>query len=258
MLPIYFGDTEHALFGIYHPPRKARIRPISAVLCNPFGNEYVAAYRTTRVLAEQLSESGVSVLRFDYYGTGDSKGASKDVSIAQWLRDIEAAIEEIQGASGAERTSLIGLRLGGTLAALAAAPRNDIDRVVLWEPVLNGQKHIELHLERHKAWLQEDRCRAEDSSANEALGHPLTDSLIDEVKQLDMLQQESSRLDEVLLLFHSEERKQSEQSLSRLGRRVEQQIIASTDFWLGHTGFDQPLVSREDVQSIVAWLTGET
>lgn len=257
MLPIYFGDSEHALFGIYHPPRKARTKAISAVLCHPFGNEYVGAYRTTRVLAEQLSEAGVSVLRFDYYGTGDSMGASDGVSIAQWLKDIDAAIDEIQGASGAERTSLIGLRLGGTLAELAAAPRDDIDRVVLWEPVLNGRQHVELHRTRHKAWLQEDRCRTEDSSDNEALGHPLTDALIDEVNQLDILKQQPSGLDEVLLLFHSEERKQSERSLSRLGRRVEQQIIASTDFWLGHTGFDQPLVSREDVQSIVAWLTGE-
>ncbi len=258
MLPIYFGDSEQALFGIYHPPRKARTRPISAVVCHPFGNEYVGAYRTTRVLAEQLSESGISVLRFDYFGTGDSSGASNEVSISQWLKDIDAAIAEVQGASGADRTSLIGVRLGGTLAALAAAPRDDIDRVVLWEPVLNGQKHVETHLARHKAWLKEGRCPPEDSTGNEALGHPLADSLMEEICGLRIPDSETDGLDKVLLLFHSEERKQSAQALSRLGRHVDQQIISSTDFWLGRTGFDQPLVPREDVQSIVAWLTGES
>jgi uncharacterized protein len=90
------------------------------LLCNPFGEEAARAHRIYRVLATQLERSGYSVLRFDYSGTGDSMGESGDVSVIGWLDDIALAANELTLAVGARKLVAIGLRLGGTLAALAA------------------------------------------------------------------------------------------------------------------------------------------
>jgi len=257
MLPIYFGDPERALFGIYHPARRARSRPMSAVLCHPIGNEFVGAYRTMRVLADQLSGAGVSVLRFDYFGTGDSAGFAQDATTEAWLSDIDHAVEEIKGAAETDKTILIGVRLGATLAMLSARARDDIERVVLWEPVVQGRKHIDQHLARHRDWLKLGRCRAGDSTDNEALGYPFTDELIRSISDLDLATMDRIAIDRMLLLFHSKESERRGRDLQRLAGKAEKRVIESPDFWLGRTAFDHPLVSTQNVASIVDWLTGE-
>ena len=255
MLPIYFGDPQKPLFGIFYPAQSSRVRNRSAVLCNPIGNEYVGAYRTMRVLAEQLAEAGVSVLRFDYYSTGDSAGFGDEGSVQQWLADIAAAIDEVQGAADADRTSLIGVRLGATLAAFAANSREDIDRVVLWEPIINGQEHVTQHLARHRTWLRLGRCRAEDSTPNEALGFPFTETLKGQIEDIDLAALPEGGLERMLLLFHSTKKERRGRFLNRIARQVEQKVVDSPDFWLGRTAFDQPLVSKVNVETIVNWLT---
>lgn len=257
MLPIYFADSGKALFGIYHPPRRARARPVTVVLCNPVGHEYVGAHRTIRVLAEALAESGASVLRFDYFGTGDSAGAAVDANVAQWLEDINAAVDEAKGTSGAERTALVGIRLGATLAAMAAASRSDIDRIVLWEPVLSGREHVAEHLARHDRWLKLGKCRVADSTDEEALGFPLTRALKEQIEQLDLLHSTGTRIREALLLFHSNERRERANALTELARHCETTAVEAPDFWFGRLAFDQPLVSKSNVQLVVDWLTRE-
>jgi pimeloyl-ACP methyl ester carboxylesterase len=257
MLPIYFGDSARALFGLYHPAQKARAKPVSVVLCHPFGNEYFGAYRTMRVLADQLANAGVSVLRFDYYGTGDSAGFGLDASIEQWLADIDCAIEEIKGTVAAETTSLIGVRLGATLAAHSAKVRTDIDRLVLWEPILHGREHVDQHMARHQEWLGLGRCRTQDSTANEALGFPLSDQLIEEMTKLELTDPGQSSLNRALLLFHNRGGQEQSKALTEFGNQVERQCISSPDFWLGRTAFDQPLVSKSNIESIVTWFIGD-
>lgn len=257
MLPIYFADRGKALFGIYHPPRRARTRPVTVVLCNPLGNEYVGAYRTMRILADALAESGASVLRFDYFGTGDSAGASSEASVPQWLEDVNAAVDEAKGTAGAERAALVGIRLGATLAAMAAETRSDVDRIVLWEPVLCGREHVAQHLARHDRWLKLGKCRAADSTDEEALGFPLTRALQQQLEQIDLLQSTPTGIREALLLFHSDERRERANGLTALAGRSEAKVVAAPDFWLGRLAFDQPLVSKANVQLVVDWLTRE-
>ena len=48
------------------------------VVCPPLGPEYFNSYRSLRHLADRLAENGVSALRFDYDGTGNSAGQDED------------------------------------------------------------------------------------------------------------------------------------------------------------------------------------
>ncbi len=141
MTPFHFGSANRRLFGIYDPPPKIGGAVRAAVVCHPSGDEQIYAYRTLKQLAAQMSKAGIHVLRFDYYGTGDSAGETGEGDIASWCGDIETAIAELKDMTGAKMVSLVGLRLGANLAARVAAMRRDeIDNLLLWEP-LCGMNH---------------------------------------------------------------------------------------------------------------------
>ena len=72
-------------------------------------------------LLEQLAAQGWHVLRFDYFGTGDSAGEFDEADLTGWEADIEQALDELLDMAGARKVALVGLRLGATLAARVAA-----------------------------------------------------------------------------------------------------------------------------------------
>src|SRR5260221_12888570 len=97
MTPFQFGSSERRLFGVYDPAAHntgGLVR--AAVICYPSSDEQSHAYRTLRQLAARLSQAGIHVLRFDYYGTGDSAGETGQGNAAGWCRDIETAIAELK------------------------------------------------------------------------------------------------------------------------------------------------------------------
>jgi len=140
--PYFFGSSERPLFGVYHQGA-IPVADIGVVLCYPVGGEYLRAHRAFRQLTNLLVRTGIHVLRFDYLGTGDSGGDPKDATIEQWTEDVDSAITELKDSTGLQRVSLAGLRLGATLAAEAAFRRSDINRVVLWDPVVDGDPWLE-------------------------------------------------------------------------------------------------------------------
>ena len=136
MMPFHFGSRQRRLFGCYEPA-PANVSKVRAVLlCHPIDNEQVFAYRTMRQLAARLVQAGFHVLRFDYFGTGDSYGDTGEGDLASWCGDVETAIEELKEISGAPNVSLVGLRLGANLSARVAAHQpKEIRRLILWEPL---------------------------------------------------------------------------------------------------------------------------
>jgi alpha/beta superfamily hydrolase len=136
MIPFYFGADDQRLYGVYEPAHDSGAVSGAAVLCNPVGNEYIQAHRTMRNLSSRLSKAGFHVLRFDYYGTGDSSGGSEEGSPQRWRENIKAAVVELQEMTGAARISLVGLRFGANLAAqVATGSPAMINSLALWEPL---------------------------------------------------------------------------------------------------------------------------
>lgn len=112
-------------------------------MCSPTSSgEYELAHPTLRLLARRLASRGYHVLRFDYFGTGDSTGDLADATQELWRIDIETAVDELKDISGVARVSLVGLRYGAALAAQVAARRRDTDRLVLWDPVFDGRGYL--------------------------------------------------------------------------------------------------------------------
>lgn len=144
MTPIRFGATGRQLYGVLHLAHPQRQTSHSVLLCNPLGQEAVRLHRLYRVLADQLSLQGAHVLRFDYFGTGESGGDDEEGELEGWLRDVALADQELRQRVSSSQTTWVGARLGATLAALTAArcPRPP-DRLLLWEPILDGRAYLQ-------------------------------------------------------------------------------------------------------------------
>lgn len=130
------GTAQRRLFAVHDPAVAGTKRARAAVICNPAGPEHAYAHRTLRHLALRLSRRGFDVVRFDYYGTGDSDGDDAQASAQGMVDDTAFAIEAAQEISSARQVTLVGLRMGAVIASQAAArhPR-EVDALVLWDPV---------------------------------------------------------------------------------------------------------------------------
>lgn len=132
-LPFYFGPGRE-LFGFYHPAPAAG--GTAVLLCPPLGAEQIRCHRLYRQLAHGLAEGGFPVLRFDFYGTGDSAGSSGEVDWTRCLADVATAATELRARSGAQRILAFGARLGAN-AALASLDAV-LAGVVAWDAIADG------------------------------------------------------------------------------------------------------------------------
>jgi uncharacterized protein len=89
-------------------------------------------------LAAGLADRGVTTLRYDLRGHGESEGIQQEATLSAHLNDIRAALETAETVTGAETLHLLGASSGGGLCAYYAAKRpEEIARLVLLNPQLN-------------------------------------------------------------------------------------------------------------------------
>ncbi|MGH9347831.1 MAG: serine aminopeptidase domain-containing protein [Vicinamibacterales bacterium] len=140
--PFYFPSGERSLFGILHEPARATTMP-AFVFCHPFAEEKLWAQRVFVSFARRLAAEGHPVLRFDYMGNGDSEGDIRDSSLSTALADVRCAVDEVRRRTGRTAVSLLGLRLGATIASLVAEDVAGVEHLVLWAPVVDGARYMQ-------------------------------------------------------------------------------------------------------------------
>lgn len=139
--PFFFANGTYRLFGILHETGKPS-RGTGYVLCYPFAEERLWAQRVYVDFARELARRGNPVLRFDFMGNGDSQGKFEDADVETFLSDIGCAMGTLKAKiPELSDVGLIGLRFGATLAALAAE-RNEVSRLVLWDPIIDGNHYM--------------------------------------------------------------------------------------------------------------------
>ncbi|HSI04572.1 MAG: alpha/beta fold hydrolase [Myxococcota bacterium] len=182
-------------------------------MCSPAPQEYMRTHWAMRRLASLLSQRGFHVLRFDYSCTGDSAGESRDAALADWRRDIGLATAELKDMSGVNHVSVVGLRLGATLAAQATAEGVVVRDLVLWEPVVKGDEYVEglMAVGTRKFARLLYHARA---AADELVGFPFPEKLARDTRAVDMLAGQPKAKRTVLVA--SEERPEHAQLIERL------------------------------------------
>jgi uncharacterized protein len=258
ILPTYFGTAEKPLFGFFNEPRSGRARSCAVVICQPIGHEYVNSHRALRQLAVRLAERGFPVIRFDYFGSGDSSGDSADGRISQWLDDLSQAILEIKHRTNLPSVCLIGLRLGASLSLMASTQRSDIQNMILWDPVVKGRPYLEGWLSLKKEML---RFRPK-SKKNELpgwpkdiFGFPLTSHLSKEIDVIDLLEIPLKPAGNILIVETEKPAFQNnlKDVLEATGASVSLQHVDAPPIWLP-TVNGSLLVPGAVLQSVTSWM----
>jgi pimeloyl-ACP methyl ester carboxylesterase len=188
--PFYFGPAGRELFGIYHPP-VGTPREEGVVICPPLFAEYLRCHTCLKRLAAALAASGVHALRFDYHGTGDASGDFEETTPADWQNDIRAAAAELQALSGVRRVRLIGVRLGATLAARVAVDAGSVQRVILWDPIVDGAAYVRQLQATHRGLLESHgpavlHGARHQSGVAELVGFRVSDVMLEHIASLSL------------------------------------------------------------------------
>ncbi len=255
----YFG-TNDRLLGTYHAPPLRDDRRCGIVFCYPIGQEHIRSYRLFQQLAERMSSLGYHALRFDYFATGDSAGANEEGSPTRWIDDISQALEELKNSGDVDKISLIGLRFGASLAALAGSKLGKIHSIVLWEPVIHGKDYLQELKRMHQSWLEKQLFKPETAAqtgADEVLGFSLPEKMKAEIAEIDLTQLKKIPARNSLILGneHREQYAKFADYLQKLGSRCEYRYIAEQQVWYKNERLDNFLVPKKSLDAIVSWLS---
>lgn len=148
----FFDANGYKLFSAYYPSKIKNKINFGIVICEPYGQEKIRCNTLSVCLAEEISNMGFSVFKFDYYACGDSFGISEEYSMLSSLESIKFAISEFRKKYQIERVLLLGIRFGATLSLLYNKIGH-IDGLILWNPILNGKFYLKELIKSQKMWI---------------------------------------------------------------------------------------------------------
>ncbi|MCJ7680085.1 MAG: alpha/beta hydrolase [Candidatus Aminicenantes bacterium] len=140
----FSGPKEPELCGILTRDEMKKSGP-AVVLCHGFTTSKDS--RTFLELEKRLIGVGVGVLRFDFYGHGESAGRFEEITVGTAVKNVKAAWNYLKerefGPMG-----LVGSSFGGLAAALAAPDLDNLHALALKSPVTGSI--VDLIVEREK------------------------------------------------------------------------------------------------------------
>jgi len=152
---------------------------------------------------------------------------------------------------------MVGLRLGGALATLAALDRGDIESMVLWNPVLDGRSYLDELSSLQKEMLRfrpKQRRNQKASPQIEILGFPFSRWFISEIENINLMTL-TRKVTRNMLVMQSGPRdndNSSDDHLNSSATHLECQRLEAPQIWLPTTD-GSLLVPAQVLQAIVAW-----
>ncbi len=134
----------------------------------PLFEERKCCQRTVTTLCRRLAGHGTAVLRVDLRGSGDSPVADAPFTLSDWMQEWRAAAAALRQRAPRVPQIWLGIRTSALLAlqqAATAAPGEQPDALILWEPV-TGPEFLRQLLQRRQvnemlAYGQARRSRRE-------------------------------------------------------------------------------------------------
>lgn len=156
--PFYFGHRSRRLYGMLHRPGDGT-RGV-ALLCPPLLQDGFRIHRALWTLAWALAASGLAVLRFDWYGSGDSGGGTHEMDFAGLIADIAMARERIEaealtrpdGVGGAGPVMFAARSAAIPLLTYLSSQQHPVELVLL-APQLDGAALVRDWNDQHRTQL---------------------------------------------------------------------------------------------------------
>ncbi len=141
---ISFQNEEKTLYGMLHLPEGQGPHPAVALLHGFTGHRSESHFIFTKQ-ARHLAGHGVAALRFDFRGSGESEGDFSEMTVEGEISDAAAALDFLsaQPEIDAARLGLLGLSLGGCVAACLSGRDPRVKVLVLWSAPANLRRLLE-------------------------------------------------------------------------------------------------------------------
>ncbi|MBM4078498.1 MAG: alpha/beta fold hydrolase [Planctomycetes bacterium] len=135
-IPVSFESAGEQIVGMMHLPSSRRKSPC-VVLCHGFTGHKGETHFLFVKMSRALARKGIASLRFDFRGSGDSEGDFRDVTISAEIADALKAVDFVaaQKRVDAKRIGILGLSLGGCVAACVAGRDQRVKSLALWSAV---------------------------------------------------------------------------------------------------------------------------
>lgn len=139
--PYWLGDRDRQLYAALHRP--ASMRGSTAVLfAPPLLHEQPRSRRFVTEVASGLAALGLPCLRFDFFGTGDSAGASEQLDFDSMSADLSLATRALRQRTGAERIAVLAWRASSLALWHWALGGGVASRLIFWEPLSDGAQWL--------------------------------------------------------------------------------------------------------------------
>lgn len=136
--PLWIGSPPRQRYAALHRAPAAGQSRFGVLLAPPLLHESPRSRRLMTEVAGRLAIHGLPCLRFDYYGTGDSAGTGDETSFATMRDDLDAAAATLRQLARVDRIVVLTLRGGALPVSSWLEHGADVERLVLWEPIVDG------------------------------------------------------------------------------------------------------------------------
>jgi alpha/beta superfamily hydrolase len=138
----YLDLRGEPVLALYDPPATDPAGT-AVLICPPWGWDEVASYRSRRTWAESLAAAGHPTLRIDLPGTGDSGGGPGSGGLLdRWVEAVGLAAGWLRAEAGEAGLALLGIGLGGLLAAEALDRGLLVEELVVWGAPADGRHFV--------------------------------------------------------------------------------------------------------------------
>ncbi len=154
--PITFTNEGQQLIGILHTPDDKQTHLGVLLLHGCTGSKSEGHWLFVK-LARSLCEAGFSVLRFDFRNSCDSEGTFEQMTLSGEISDGLKALDVLseQTAIDPERIGILGLSLGGCVAACVTGRSKNVKSTVLWAPVGKPDEDVQKIIDERYVTINE-------------------------------------------------------------------------------------------------------
>lgn len=112
----------------------SRVPAPALIMCHGFTGNKVEAHRLFVRAAREFCRRGLLVVRFDFWGSGESEGEFHEMTLSSEVEDLGSVLDYVVGRRDVDagRIGVLGLSMGGAVSLIRASRDPRIRFVCTW------------------------------------------------------------------------------------------------------------------------------